>query len=67
MRYVPQPREDESALTTAVARLASQYGRYGYRRIHALLRAEAWHVSHSPEVVLPKEISEAMEKGQKAA
>ena len=47
VRYVSQPREDESALTTALTRLASQYGRYGYRRIHALLRAEGWQVSHS--------------------
>ena len=47
VRYVAQPREDDSALTAAVTRLACQYGRYGYRRIHALLRAEGWHVSHS--------------------
>lgn len=47
VRYVAQPREDDSALTAAVTRLASQYGRYGYRRIHALLRAEGWYVSHS--------------------
>ena len=33
-------------LTAAVTRLASQYGRYGYRRITALLRAEGWHVNH---------------------
>lgn len=47
IRYIPQPREDESALTAATTRLASQYGRYGYRRVHALLRAEGWRVSHS--------------------
>lgn len=29
IRYVPQPRADESALTAAITRLASQYGRYG--------------------------------------
>jgi hypothetical protein len=27
------------------ARLASTYGRYGYRRITALLRAEGWQVN----------------------
>ena len=27
-------------------RLASAYGRYGYRRITALLRGEGWHVNH---------------------
>ena len=47
IRYLPQPREDESALTAAITRLAAQYGRYGYRRVHALLRAEGWQVSHS--------------------
>lgn len=47
IRYIPQPREDESALTGAITRLASQYGRYGYRRVHALLKAEGWQVSHS--------------------
>jgi transposase InsO family protein len=30
-----------------VTRLAAQYGRYGYRRVHALLGAEGWPVSHS--------------------
>jgi len=47
VRYVPQPRADESVLTAAVTRLACQYGRYGYRRIHALACAEGWRVSHS--------------------
>ena len=39
-------REDEDALTQATIRLAGEYGRYGYRRITALLRAEGWHVNH---------------------
>jgi putative transposase len=26
--------------------MASEYGRYGYRRIAALLRAEGWSVNH---------------------
>lgn len=47
VRYVSQPREDESALTAATTRLACQCGRYGYRRVHALLCAEGWKVSHS--------------------
>jgi len=33
-------------LTTAVIRLAAQYGRYGYRRITALLHQEGWGVNH---------------------
>ena len=27
-------------------RLASEYGRYGYRRVTALLRGDGWHVNH---------------------
>ena len=46
VRYTPQPRFDESALTRSVVRLAGQYGRYGYRRVHALLEVEGWQVSH---------------------
>ena len=38
-RYQPTQREDEDALTRAIVALASQYGRYGYRRITALLQA----------------------------
>ena len=36
----------EAGLTAAIVRLASAYGRYGYRRITALLRGEGWHVNH---------------------
>ena len=33
-------------MTEAIIRLASQYGRYGYRMITALLRVEGWFVNH---------------------
>ena len=36
---------DEAALTEAIVRLATQYGRYGYRRIRRLLVDEGWRVS----------------------
>lgn len=38
-------REDEAALTQAIIDLASQYGRYGYRRITALLNEAEWQVN----------------------
>ncbi len=38
-RYVPTLQADEDALTQAIVALASEYGRYGYRRITALLQA----------------------------
>ncbi|MEO0525558.1 MAG: IS3 family transposase [Pseudomonadota bacterium] len=37
---------DEPALTSAIVDLARKYGRYGYRRITAMLRAQGWHVNH---------------------
>ena len=43
-RKKPQSRPDEEALTTDIIRLASRYGRYGYRRITAMLRSEGWTV-----------------------
>jgi transposase InsO family protein len=45
-RYAPSPRDDEAPLTARVAELAGAYGRYGYRRVTALLRREAWNVNH---------------------
>jgi transposase InsO family protein len=38
-------RDDEAALTEAVVGLAAEYGRYGYRRITAMLRTQGWHVN----------------------
>ncbi len=45
-RREPVRRNDEDALTEAIIRLASEYGRYGYRRITALLQLEGWEVNH---------------------
>jgi transposase InsO family protein len=38
--------DDEAALTSSITELALQYGRYGYRRITALLRARGWRCNH---------------------
>ena len=43
-RYGPLRRTDEDALTRAIIALATQYGRYGYRRITALLQSAGWQV-----------------------
>jgi putative transposase len=42
---VPKVRTDEVALTAAIIELATKYGRYGYRRITALLRRAGWRVN----------------------
>ena len=44
-RRLPTPRSDQANLTQAVITLAENYGRYGYRRITALLNREGWRVS----------------------
>ena len=44
-RYEPQPAADEHALTDRIVELAWEYGRYGYRRVTALLRMEGWLVN----------------------
>jgi putative transposase len=44
-RKVPRGRPDEEALTADIIALASEYGRYGYRRITALLRDAGWVVN----------------------
>ncbi|HAO35056.1 MAG TPA: hypothetical protein DCQ40_02695, partial [Hyphomonas sp.] len=38
-------RQDEDVLTAAIIALAERFGRYGYRRITALLRRDGWHVN----------------------
>jgi len=36
---------DEDLLVKDMTRLATEYGRYGYRRITAMLRREGWRVT----------------------
>ena len=38
--------DETTRLTARVTELASAYGRYGYRRVTALLHAEGWRVNH---------------------
>lgn len=45
-RYEKRKADDEAQLRADIIRLAHCYGRYGYRRITALLRVEGWHVNH---------------------
>jgi putative transposase len=44
-RKLPRVRGDEAALTTDIVALATKYGRYGYRRVTALLRRDGWRVN----------------------
>jgi transposase InsO family protein len=45
-RYKARRKTDEEALRSDIIKLATKYGRYGYRRITALLRASGWRVNH---------------------
>ena len=44
-RKVPRRTDDEAALTAEIIEHARHYGRYGYRRITALLRRDGWTVN----------------------
>jgi hypothetical protein len=52
-RKVPRGRDDEEALTADIIALAREYGRYGYRKITALLRAAGWVVNAKRVVLTP--------------
>jgi putative transposase len=45
-RHLSLVREDEQRLRSEIVRLASRYGRYGYRRVTALLKRDGWRVNH---------------------
>jgi len=45
-RHKPVEREDEVELTRRIVELAREYGRYGYRRITAMLWPQGWRVNH---------------------
>jgi putative transposase len=45
-RKIAKTPDDEAALTADIIALATQYGRYGYRRITALLRNAGWVVNY---------------------
>mgnify|MGYP004536218955 CR=1 FL=1 len=45
-RKLPRAADDEAALRADIVDLARQYGRYGYRRITALLRIQGWACNH---------------------
>jgi len=48
-----------------IIRLASKYGRYGYRRITALLKAEGWRVNHKRVERIWRELGLRVPKKQK--
>ncbi len=43
---MPKRTDAEERLRHEIAELAKRYGRYGYRRITALLRRQGWRVNH---------------------
>jgi transposase InsO family protein len=45
-RRAHQVPEDDEVLTERIVALASEYGRYGYRRVTGLLVAEGFRVNH---------------------
>lgn len=45
-RYEAIESEDEIILRSQIIELAKKHGRYGYRRIHAMLKNDGWRVNH---------------------
>ena len=45
-RKAPSRPDDEAALRDEIIALAKLYGRYGYRRVTALLRVAGWCTNH---------------------
>jgi putative transposase len=45
-RFTSNRKEADEVLREAIVNLAAQYGRYGYRRITALLKRDGWKVNH---------------------
>ena len=46
VRYEPLRRDDEDDLVSKINYLACNYGRYGYRRITAVLRNQGYNINH---------------------
>ncbi|GJD89282.1 IS3 family transposase ISMex5 [Methylobacterium hispanicum] len=44
-RKAPRGKDDEAALVAELIEFARSYGRYGYRKVAALLRADGWLVN----------------------
>ena len=45
-RHLPRNKDEEERLTRWIVEMATQYGRYGYRRITAMLGEYGWVVNH---------------------
>jgi len=45
-RYLAKTNDEEDVLLQRITELATQYGRYGYRRITAMLQNEDWKINH---------------------
>ena len=59
-RRAREVASDEGALRGDIVRLASRFGRYGYRRVTDMLRIEGWGVNHhrcsSPRKLIQSEL-----------
>ena len=45
-RHIPHTSDEETNLVIRIIEMATQYGRYGYRRITALFKQEGWQINH---------------------
>ena len=45
-RYLAKTNDEEDVILQRITELATQFGRYGYRRITAMLQNEGWKINH---------------------
>ena len=45
-RRIPRVTDEEERLRVQIIELATKYGRYGYRRITAMLNKDGWNINH---------------------
>jgi transposase InsO family protein len=64
-RYKARKPDDEELLQKDIIRLASKYGRYGYRRITVMLKSEGWKVNHKRVERIWRELGLKVPKKQK--
>ena len=65
VRYQSQAK-DQAPLTARIKEIAAVRVRYGYKRIHVLLRREGWGVNHKRVYLLPGRPESAPQTAQAA-
>lgn len=66
-RYIPKSNEENEAITKRLGELAVRWKRFGYKRLHILLRREGFMINHKRTYRLYKEAGLTLRKRKKKA